>query len=138
MPTMLAFENRDSHVINYWGMAMKVFDSRILRIDLTSGTIRSENLAKYGDFLGGRAGGVNQCILFDELPMGISSLEPSNVLAIGAGLLCGTGPPVAVRVSIDTKNVFTGGLDHRMWVETSDKRNLRATLSLSSDHCVPP
>lgn len=87
---------------------MRPFDARILRIDLSTESIAWEELDKYKLFIGGR--GVNQCILFEEMPIGISPFDPSTMLAIGAGLLCGTAAPGASRISIDTKNVFTGGI----------------------------
>ena len=87
---------------------MKVNNSRILRLDLTHREIQFEYASRYADYIGGR--GINQYLLFHEMPMGVSPLEPSSLLAIGAGLLCGTEAPGAVRLSIDTKNLFTGGI----------------------------
>ncbi len=87
---------------------MKILDGKILRINLSKKKISFEDYRKYRSFLGGR--GVNQYILFRELPLGISPFDPRNILAIGAGILDGTSAPTACRVSIDTKNVLTGGI----------------------------
>ena len=89
---------------------MKVDSGRILRIDLSEGSRISEigSLGDYGLFLGGR--GVNQALLFQYLPRGITPFDPRCPVAIGAGLLCGTDAPGASRLSLDTLNPFTGGI----------------------------
>jgi len=87
---------------------MKVLDGKIVRIDLSKRRVSFEDFKKYRSFWGGR--GVNQYILFRELPLGISPFDPSNMLIIGAGILDGTSAPTACRVSIDTKNVLTDGI----------------------------
>jgi len=87
---------------------MELFSSRVLWLDLSKGKVSYEELSKYRRFLGGR--GVNQYILIKNLPLGLHPFDPESVLTIGAGLLVGTDAPGACRVSIDTKNVFTGGI----------------------------
>ena len=87
---------------------MKILEGKILRIDLSKMKFFFENYKKYRSFLGGR--GVNQYILFKELPIGISPFDPRNIIAIGAGVLDGTSAPTACRMNIDTKNVLTGGI----------------------------
>lgn len=85
-------------------------DGRILRVDLSapSTPFRKEALGPYRGFLGGS--GVNQAFLFDEVDPELPPLSPPVPVAIGAGLLCGTKAPGASRVSLDTKNPFTGGV----------------------------
>ncbi|HEC93250.1 MAG TPA: aldehyde ferredoxin oxidoreductase, partial [Candidatus Atribacteria bacterium] len=87
---------------------MNVLNGKILRIDLPKNKISFEDYKKYKRFLGGR--GINQYILFKELPLGISPFDPSNMLAVGVGILAGTSAPGSCRVNIDTKNVLTGGI----------------------------
>ena len=87
---------------------MKVFEGKILRIDLSTPEIAYEDFGPYREWIGGR--GVNQYILFKELPLSISPFDPSNLLVLGAGILSGTGAPGACRLSIDSKNVLTGGI----------------------------
>jgi len=89
-------------------MPLSIFDGEILRVDLTKSRISREKFEKYKEFIGGR--GVNQYILFHEMPLNTHPFDPETILAIGAGLLCGTEAPGASRVSIDTKNIFTGGI----------------------------
>ena len=66
---------------------MKVFDGKILRIDLSVPAIAYEDFGPYREWVGGRA--VNQYILFKELPLSISPFDPSNLLVLGAGILAG-------------------------------------------------
>ena len=87
---------------------MNIFEGKILRINLSTFDISYEDFNKYKKFIGGR--GVNQYILFNELPLGISPFDPSNLLTIGAGILAGTDAPGACRLSVDSKNVFTDGI----------------------------
>jgi len=87
---------------------MNVLEGKVLRIDLSVPKVFYENFDKYRKFIGGR--GVNQYILFNELPLGISPFDLSNILAIGAGILAGTYAPGASRLNVDSKNVLTGGI----------------------------
>jgi aldehyde:ferredoxin oxidoreductase len=87
---------------------MKVLEGKILRIDASNGDVAYEDFRKYREFVGGR--GVNQYILFREMPLGISPFDPRNILAVGAGILTGTDAPGAARLNIDSKNVLTGGI----------------------------
>lgn len=83
---------------------------KILKIDLTSKEIliteREEEI--YRNFLGGR--GLSQLLLYENVKPGVSPLDSQNVLLFGAGLLVGTSAPGAVRLSIDTKNLFSNGI----------------------------
>ena len=93
---------------------MKAWDIRgglagkILRVDLTAGRVWTEDTLDYArEFLGGRA--VNSRILLDELSPETSSSDPENLLIFGPGCLVGTMAPGANRVSIETKNAYSGG-----------------------------
>ncbi len=81
---------------------------KILRVDLTRGAIWSEDTLPYArKFLGGRA--VNSLILLQEMSPQTKWSDPENMLIFGAGCLLGTMAPGANRVSIETKNAYTGG-----------------------------
>ena len=85
------------------------YGGKILRVDLAEGKLCEEPTEKYvKDWVGGR--GVNAWILFNELPVEAKPLDPENILTIGAGTLVGTLSPFCNRVSVDTKNAFTGGV----------------------------
>ncbi|MBA7496454.1 putative oxidoreductase YdhV [subsurface metagenome] len=83
---------------------------RILKVDLTSKEILVAEGEKeiYRNFLSGR--GLNQLLLYENVVPETSSLDSQNVLLFGAGLLVGTSTPGAIRLSIDTKNFFSGGV----------------------------
>jgi aldehyde:ferredoxin oxidoreductase len=87
---------------------MNAVDGKILRIDLSNREIKLEDYNRYREWIGGQ--GVNQYILFNELPASISSYDPSNIIAVGTGALVGTSAPGACRMNIDTINPFTGGI----------------------------
>ena len=84
------------------------YAGRILRVNLTTGKTASEPTSKYSrGFVGGR--GINARILFDEVHPDVGCFDPENLLIYGVGPLVGTLAPFACRISIETKNVFTGG-----------------------------
>jgi aldehyde:ferredoxin oxidoreductase len=79
--------------------AKNCYAGKILRIDLTSGSIRSEALgAERADALiGGR--GIASKILYDEVPPEIGPFDPENLLIFAPGALHGTGVPAASRTT---------------------------------------
>jgi aldehyde:ferredoxin oxidoreductase len=85
------------------------YAGKILRVNLTEEKITTEPTSKYIEkYIGGR--GINAWILFNELDITTQPLDPENILAFGSGPLVGTLSPFCSRVSIDTKNVFNGGV----------------------------
>lgn len=85
------------------------YGGKLLRVDLTRGRLNVEPTARYADrFVGGR--GINAWILFNELEPAVKALDPENMILFGVGPLVGTLSPFGSRVSIDTKNAFTGGV----------------------------
>ncbi len=81
---------------------------KILRVDLSRKKVWTEDTAPYAKrFLGGRA--INSYILLNEMLPKTKWSDPENLLIFGVGCLVGTMAPGACRVSIDTKNVYTGG-----------------------------
>ena len=79
-------------------MEYKGWTGKILRVDLTTGEISSEDTMKYKDFLGGT--GLGYKVLWDEVPAGTKAWDPENRLVFGVGPLTGTGAPLASRVSV--------------------------------------
>jgi len=85
------------------------YAGKILRVNLSTGKITSEPTSKYAkDFVGGR--GINTRILFDEVRPDVGCFDHENLLIYGVGPLVGTLAPFACRISIETKNVLTGGI----------------------------
>jgi aldehyde:ferredoxin oxidoreductase len=80
---------------------------KILRVDLSSGKIWTEDTAKYADrWIGGRV--INSFILFEEMNPKTKWFDPENMVIFGVGPLVGNTPG-ACRVSVETKNVFNNG-----------------------------
>lgn len=71
---------------------------KVLRVDLTTGVISSEDTSKYKEFLGGT--GLAYKVLYDEVPPGTKAWDPANRIIFGVGPLTGTGAPCSGRVSI--------------------------------------
>ena len=81
---------------------------KILRVDLSREKTWTEDTEPYArEWLGGRA--LNSYLLFEEMNPQTKWSDPENLLIFGAGALVGTLAPGACRVSIETKNVFSGG-----------------------------
>jgi aldehyde:ferredoxin oxidoreductase len=81
---------------------------KILRVDLTQEKCWTEDTEKYArEWIGGRA--INSWLLLNEMDPRTKWSDPDNPLIFGAGVLVGTLTPGACRLSIETKNVFSGG-----------------------------
>ena len=72
---------------------------KVLRVDLTTGKISSEDtIAKYKDYVGGQ--GLAWKVLWDEVPPGTKAWDPENRIIFGVGPATGTGWPTSGRLSI--------------------------------------
>ena len=80
------------------------WNGKILRIDLTRGTPRVEEMPAYlmQEYIGGR--GMCTRILFDEIDPRIDALSPQNKLIFATGPLTGTGSPAASRFIASAKS----------------------------------
>ena len=74
------------------------YTGKILRVDLSTGKITSEDTMKYKDYLGGV--GLGYKILWDEVQPGTGAWSPENRIIFGVGPLTGSGSPLSGRVSI--------------------------------------
>jgi len=84
------------------------YAGKILRVNLSTGKTSSEPTSRYAKgFVGGR--GINARILFNEVHPDVGCFDPENLLIYGVGPLVGTLAPFACRISVETKNAFTGG-----------------------------
>lgn len=83
---------------------------RLLRVDLTTNKLTVESSGKYTDrFIGGR--GVGQWILFNEVSPEVGAFDSENRVIFGTGPLTGTLAPASSRLTFDTKNPLTGGVN---------------------------
>ena len=80
----------------------------ILRVDLTEGKVTSEPLPEswQTQFLGGS--GINDWILWNEVPPEVEPLSPENRLIFGVGPLAGTLIPLGSRTHVTTRSPLTG------------------------------
>lgn len=84
------------------------YNGKLLRINLTDGSIKTEelDLKKAEKFLGGR--GLGTKILYDEGIATVDPLSPENKLAFMTGPLTGTAVPTGGRYMVVTKSPLTG------------------------------
>ena len=87
---------------------MKGWTGKILDIDLTTGSIRTqaldEEMARL--YLGGR--GLGARLMWDLVGPEVDPLAPANVLIFAAGPLTATGYQTSNRFSVSTKSPLTG------------------------------
>lgn len=89
---------------------MKETIGKMVRVNLTSGEILEESAKQYEErFFGGR--GVGAWILFHEMGTGTDPLDPESMLIFCTGPLTGTSFPGASRLSIESKNCSTNGVN---------------------------
>ena len=83
------------------------YAGKILRVDLTDGSISTEafgpDLAEL--FIGGR--GVASKILYDEVAPEVGVFDPENLLIFAPGALHGTGVPAASRTTVTSRSPLT-------------------------------
>ncbi|MEK7354424.1 MAG: aldehyde ferredoxin oxidoreductase family protein, partial [Chloroflexota bacterium] len=84
------------------------FAGKILRVDLTEKKVTKEPLpdAWKTRFLG--ASGINDWILWNEVPPEVEPLSPENRLIFGVGPLAGTLIPLGSRAHVTTRSPLTG------------------------------
>lgn len=85
----------------------RAYNDRILRVDLTSGTIEVTGLpaAQMPNILGGK--GLGAWLLYTEQAPGIDPLSPDNRLVFHNGPLTGTNAPTAGRFGVTTRSPAT-------------------------------
>ncbi|MFW6145584.1 MAG: aldehyde ferredoxin oxidoreductase family protein [bacterium] len=82
---------------------------KILMIDLSNNSVTSEKTSNYKDMcLGGS--GINLWKLNEKQRMESNAFDPDTMLAFGTGILSGTIAPGASRLTIQSQNIYTGGL----------------------------
>ena len=85
--------------------AQNGYAGKILKVDLSSGSIANAQTGDYADlFLGGR--GIAARIYWDEVPPQIAAADPGNRLIFMTGPLCGV-PGFASRFQVCGKSVAT-------------------------------
>ena len=91
-------------------MVMHAYAGKVIRVNLSSGTIRTEptdpKLARA--FIGGR--GLGTKLLADEIDPAIDALDPANKLILATGPLTGTSAMCGGRFMAITKGALTGAI----------------------------
>lgn len=90
----------------------KGYTHKLLRVNLTNGTIRVEETpnAQLLKYIGGA--GLAARMLYDELDPGIDPLSRRNKVIFLTGPLAGTIAPTGSRIGVYTKSPLTGGFFH--------------------------
>lgn len=93
---------------------MKGVAGKALLVDLSSGTIRTEDIPTrtFRLFLGGW--GLAAKFAWDLIPKGTDPLGPENVVTMAPGLLTGTGIPTASKTAFSFRSPLTGALCRSM------------------------
>ncbi|MHB0876173.1 MAG: aldehyde ferredoxin oxidoreductase family protein [Anaerolineae bacterium] len=85
------------------------YTGRILRIDLSSGSVAVEEPEALLYRRYGGCGGLAAYYLLREQPVGVDALSPQNIMAFMTGPISGTPLWGANRFLVATKNALTGG-----------------------------
>ena len=87
---------------------MKGWIGKILRVNLTKGEWKAEELDKNlaAKFIGGR--GLGSKILYDEIDPKVNPFSPNNKLIMASGPLTGTSASASGRYMVITKSPLTG------------------------------
>ncbi len=78
----------------------KGWAGKILRVNLSTGKISTEDTMKYKDYIGGM--GIGYKVLFDEVPSGTKAYDEANKIIFAVGPLTGSGAVCAGRTNITT------------------------------------
>ncbi|ONI39436.1 aldehyde ferredoxin oxidoreductase [Candidatus Epulonipiscium fishelsonii] len=83
------------------------FTGKLLRVNLTNGTVSVEDSSKYNSYLGGA--GTGNRIIYDEVPLGTKPYDEANKVVFAVGPSTGTSAPCSGRTTITSLSTFTKG-----------------------------
>jgi aldehyde:ferredoxin oxidoreductase len=91
-------------------MTMGGWTGKALRVNLTSGDIRAEDIPPewLQEYVGGR--GLADHYLYEEMDPAVEALSPENKLIFATGPLTGTAAPCGSRYMVVTKGALTGAI----------------------------
>ena len=78
---------------------------KILRIDLSSGSVTTQATDPYKDYIGGM--GLANKIMYDEVPAGTKPFDAANKVVFAVGPLTASGVPLAGRTTIVSLSTFS-------------------------------
>jgi len=82
--------------------------SKVIRVNTTKGTLKSEEVKKANAYFGGR--GLVAKIMTDEVDPKCDPMGPDNKLIIATGIFAGTNVSTAYRFSVGGRSPLTGGI----------------------------
>lgn len=82
--------------------------AKILRVNMTGGTVRYEDVPEKYRLMGGRW--LTSSLVADEVDPTCHPLGPNNKLVFAPGILTGTAAPSSARLSLGGKSPLTGGI----------------------------
>mgnify|MGYP000931474823 FL=1 len=88
-------------------MATYGWAGKILRVNLTTGNITTEDSAKYQDYIGGM--GMGYRIMYDEVPLTTKPYDEASKLVMGVGPLTGSSVPCSGRMNISFLSPWSKG-----------------------------
>ena len=80
---------------------------KILRVDLTTGAITTEDDAKYHKYIGGM--GMAYRIMYEEAPMDLDPYDEKAQVIFGVGPLTGAGVPCSGRMNVTFRSTWSKG-----------------------------
>ena len=80
---------------------------KILRVDLTTGEITTQDDAKYHKYIGGM--GMAYRIMYEEAPMDLDPYDEKAQVIFGVGPLTGAGVPCSGRMNITFRSTWSKG-----------------------------
>ena len=85
---------------------------KILRVNLTTGEITTQDDAKYHKYIGGM--GMAYRIMYEEAPMELDPYDEKALVIFGVGPLTGAGVPCSGRMNVTFRSTWSKGqLHHR-------------------------
>lgn len=78
---------------------------KLLRVNLSTGSITTEDSSKYNDYIGGA--GLGDRIIYDEVPVGTKPYDEANKLIYAVGPNTGTSAPCSGRTTITSLSTYT-------------------------------
>lgn len=80
---------------------------KLLRVNLSTGKIATEDSSKYNKYIGGT--GIGDRIMYEEVPVGTKPYDEANKIVFAVGPNTGTSAPCSGRTTITSLSTFTKG-----------------------------
>ena len=80
---------------------------KILRVNLTTGEITTQDDAKYHKYIGGM--GMAYRIMYEEAPMELDPYDEKALVIFGVGPLTGAGVPCSGRMNVTFRSTWSKG-----------------------------